>query len=125
MAGILLVADAAWVRNKALAALGGPAHEIIDVDDPRAALDVAAERRPDIAIVDMQVGSMGGMAVTRSLKDGALTGDTDAMPIVLLLDRSADEFLAKRAGADAWLVKPFTAQDLAGAVNSLLGVPQP
>ena len=125
MARILLVADAAWVQNQALAALGGPDHNVLGVQDPRTALDVAAESDPDIAIVDMQVGSMGGMAITRSLKDGALTGDVDSMPIVLLLDRSADAFLAKRAGADTWLVKPFTAQDLRGAVNSLLGAAQP
>ncbi len=34
------------------------------------------------------------------------------VPIVLLLDRRADAFLAKRAGANGWLVKPFTVQDL-------------
>ena len=62
----------------------------------------------DLSIVDMQVGSMGGMAITRTLK--AMTPATG--PIVLLLDRQADAFIARRAGADAWLAKPFNAQAL-------------
>jgi DNA-binding response OmpR family regulator len=121
MARVLLVADTPWVRNQTKAALAGPDTEIVEVTDPRAALDQADETGADIAIVDMQVGSMGGMAITRSLKDGAISGDVDGMPILLLLDRSADGFLAKRAGADAWLIKPFTPQDLRASVDQLLG----
>ncbi|MDH3499602.1 MAG: response regulator [Acidimicrobiia bacterium] len=124
MARVLLVTDASWVRNQTMAALGGPDNEIIEVADPRAALDHADDSDPGIAIVDLQVGSMGGMAVTRSLKDGAMAGDIGTIPILLLLDRSADSFLAKRAGADAWLIKPFAAQDLRAAVDSLLVVSQ-
>lgn len=121
----MLVADAAWVRNQTLAALGGPEHEITEVADPRLVLDEAAEADSEIAIIDMQVGSMGGMALTRTLKDGAMAGDVAAMPILLLLDRSADVFLARRAGASAWLIKPFTPQDLRSAVDSLLGAKHP
>ena len=120
MARVILVADADWVRNQTLSALGGPDNEMIEVTDPRTALDRADETDPDLAIIDMQVGSMGGMALTRTLKDGAMVGDIGAMPILLLLDRSADTFLAKRAGADAWLVKPFSSQDLRREVDSLL-----
>jgi DNA-binding response OmpR family regulator len=36
---------------------------------------------------------------------------------VLLLDRSADSFLAKRAGADAWVIKPFHDAELRAAVQ--------
>lgn len=120
MANILLVADTPWVENQTLAALGGE-HEIVHVTDPTQVLDTAAESDPDLAIVDLQVGSMGGMAITRTLKDGAMAGDIDDVPILLLLDRSADSFLAKRAGADAWLVKPFNPQDLKLAVQELIG----
>lgn len=125
MARVILVADASWVRNQTMAALGGPDNDILEIADPRAALDEADAFNPDLAIVDMQVGSMGGMAVIRSLKGGAMAGEVSSIPILLLLDRSADAFLANRAGADAWLVKPFASQDLRVAVDGLLGAPQP
>ena len=106
---VLLVSDASWVRNQVRAALSGAA-EIVEVTDPHQV--EAAAPGTDAALVDMQVGSMGGMAITRILKGmEPVTG-----PIVLLLDRSADAFLAKRAGADGWLEKPFSAQALRAAI---------
>ena len=72
----------------------------------------------DAAIVDMQVGSMGGMAITRLLKDAMASGDVDTTPIILLLDRQADTFLAKRAGADSFIVKPFSSQQLRSALTA-------
>jgi len=104
---VLLVCDVPWVRNQVQAALSG-SHEIVSVRDPYDAEVVAVAEAADLAIVDMQVGSMGGMAITRALKGASL----GVGPIVLLLDRRADAFIAKRAGADAWLLKPFTAQEL-------------
>lgn len=108
---MLVVSDASWVQNQVKAALSGSG-DIVEAADPRQA-ERAAERA-EAAVVDMQVGSMGGMALTRALKS-ALPGGA---PIVLLLDRRADRFIAKRAGADAWLLKPFSAQDLRSALAS-------
>lgn len=104
----LLVSDADWVRNDALAGLDG--HDVTSLEDPTRLREFVGAI--DLCIADMQVGSMGGMAITRAVKDVWMQAGLRPVPIVLLLDRSADEFLAKRSGADAWLVKPFTAQDL-------------
>jgi DNA-binding response OmpR family regulator len=125
MAQILLVADTAWVVNQTRSALAGPANDIHVLDDPHQLLDVALDVAPDITIVDMQIGSMGGMAVVRMLRDAIMAGEIRPGPALLLLDRAADEFLANRAGADAWLLKPFTAQDLAGRVAELIAVAEP
>ena len=114
---VLLVCDVPWVQNQVRAALSGT-HEIVSLTDPYAAEDAAIAEGADLAIVDMQVGSMGGMAITRVLK-GASPG---AGPIVLLLDRRADAFIAKRSGADAWLLKPFTAQELRSVLATVIPV---
>ena len=115
---VLLVADSPWVINQTHAALGG-SHEIVEVDDPYEAENTLAAAAADVVLIDMQVGSMGGMALTRSLKGVVMAGEAPDAPMVLLLDRSADEFLAKRSGADAWLIKPFTSQDLAAVLESV------
>lgn len=112
---ILLVTDAEWVRNDVLAGLDG--HGVTHLDDPSHVGTRVGEA--DICIADMQVGSMGGMAIVRAVKDAWLRAGITPVPIILLLDRRADEFLAKRAGADAWLLKPFTAQDLRSVLSQV------
>ena len=72
---------------------------------------------PDAVIIDMQVGSMGGMAIVRALLDAAAMSHVPRTPTILLLDRSADVFLAGRAGADAFLVKPIVAEELRAALR--------
>lgn len=120
MTQILLVADTPWVVNQTRSALAGPENGLYELSDPHQLLDTALEVAPDITIVDMQIGSMGGMAVVRMFRDAVMVGDIPAGQIMMLLDRSADEFLAKRAGANGWLIKPFTAQDLSVMVADLL-----
>lgn len=113
---VLLVADATWIRNEATAALSDPGTIIREVTDPRQAAQAANEFEPDVVLVDLQVGSMGGMAVSRALREAEFAGEIPATTVVLLLDRTADEFLAGRAAADAWVVKPFTPQQLRAAI---------
>ena len=115
MPKVLLVADATWVANAVKAALTLGEWSIEELSDPRDALDRVAELSPDSVIVDMQVGSMGGMAVIRAIR-GEID-PTDRPRTVLLLDRSADEFIARRAGADACVSKPINAAALREALT--------
>lgn len=117
MARVLLVTDDVWVENDVRAALSEPGTEFILVSDPRAAAATAAQDGAEVAVVDLQVGSMGGMAVIRALRTAVDNGELDRVRMVLLLDRSADDFLARRAGADASVLKPFTAQQLRAATT--------
>ena len=68
----------------------------------------------DIAIFDLQIGSMGGMAVTMSLRLDESAGGVPHVPVLMLLDRVADVHLARRSGADGWLVKPLDPLRVAG-----------
>jgi len=106
----LLVCDTPWVLNEVLASLSVGGWEVESTDDPTQTATMAAESGVDVVIVDMQVQSMGGMAVIRDIR--AAFQDVPRPRTVLLLDRSADTFLAKRAGADAWVLKPFQAAEL-------------
>ena len=121
MKRIVVVADVPWVRNEVHASLTAPDYELIDLEDPTNTAAVALDERADAVVVDLQVGSMGGMAVTRDVRDKAKRTGHGDLPVVMLLDRSADGFLAKRAGAAAWLVKPFTAHEIRTALAGALG----
>lgn len=116
MPKVLVVADAEWILNDVRAALSRA--ELIEITAAPDAVDAMLEHEPDAAVVDLQVGSMGGMAITRALRDAS--DFPDDVPVVLLLDRSADSFLAKRAGAATWVQKPFTAHQLRTALDEAL-----
>lgn len=114
MGKVLLVADAAWVVNEVKSSLSLGGWDIEVTSDPRKTIDLVTDTEPQVVIVDMQVGSMGGMAVIRAIRGEIDDGDRPRL--VLLLDRSADRFLAGRAGADACVAKPINAADLRGAI---------
>jgi DNA-binding response OmpR family regulator len=115
---VLVIADELWVRNEVHAALSEPDHRLVDLEDPTVVSDAVTEKDFDAVIVDLQVGSMGGMAVTRTIREATGDESSPGIPVVILLDRAADSFLAKRAGARGWLTKPFTSQELRAVLDS-------
>jgi DNA-binding NarL/FixJ family response regulator len=74
---------------------------------------------PDVAVLDLQSGTMGGMAVAMDLRLDESSGRLPHVPILILLDREADVHLAKRSGADGWLIKPLNPIRLTKAVNDV------
>jgi DNA-binding response OmpR family regulator len=120
MPTILVASDADWVRDQVRAALVGPGFEVIQVEGGREVRQVVAERTPDLVIVDLQIANMGGMAVSLDLRLEESGGRLPHVPILLLLDREADRFLARRSAADAMLVKPIDAGTLRRTVKTLL-----
>ena len=79
-----------------------------------------AEESPDLLIVDMQMGNMGGMAVCLELRLQESYDALDHIPVLMLLDRRPDVFLARRSDAEGWLVKPLDPLRLRRAVAALL-----
>ncbi|MCI0425516.1 MAG: response regulator [Actinobacteria bacterium] len=110
---LLVIADVPWVVNEVRAALAAEPWDIVVITDPRQVIPAVAQHGPRTIVVDMQVGSMGGMAVIREIRQSL-----DPRPrLVLLLDRSADLFIARRAGADDCVLKPLEARRLREAVG--------
>ena len=81
---------------------------------------VVEEVRPDLVVVDLQIGNMGGMAVSIDLRLEEYDGRLPHVPVLLLLDREADKFLARSSKADAILVKPFDPGTLRRTVKQLM-----
>jgi DNA-binding response OmpR family regulator len=106
---VLVATDAQWVVDEIVAALSGPETSFTVCRNGRDVTGVVMARTPDIAILDLQSGSMGGMAVAMNLRHDQSSGAMPHVPILMLLDREADIFLARRSGADAWIVKPLNA----------------
>lgn len=117
---ILLATDAQWVLNEVVAALGSPETSFTVCSNGRDVTAAVTARTPDLAVLDCQIGSMGGFAVTMDLRLDETGGRLPHIPVLMLLDRDADAQLAKRSGADKWLVKPLNALTLRRTAHSLV-----
>jgi DNA-binding response OmpR family regulator len=117
---IVVASDAPSVRADVVAVVDGPGTEIIEVDSGQAVAPAVDEHEPDLVIVDLQMGSMGGMAVCLELRLEESYGNLPHVPVLMLLDRRPDVFLAKRSGAEGWIVKPLDPIRLRKATTALI-----
>jgi DNA-binding response OmpR family regulator len=103
-----------------VAVVGEPDTDIVEVDSGQAVVGAVDEYEPDLVIVDLQMGNMGGMAVCSELRLEESIDNLPHVPVLMLLDRRPDVFLAKRSGAEGWLVKPLDPIRLRRATTALL-----
>jgi two-component system, NarL family, response regulator DesR len=117
---ILVAADAKWVRDQVKAACLAPGQRVVEVTRGQDVRQAVKDYEPDVAVLDMQIANMGGIAVAIDQRLEAAAGRLPDVSILLLLDREADRFLAKRADADAELVKPIDASTLRRTIDRLV-----
>lgn len=120
---VLVATDADYMVDDVTAALGGPDVSFTVCRDGRQVADLVRRRPPDLAVLDLQSGSMGAMAVTMSLRLDESAGRLPRTNVLMLLDRAADVHLAKRCAADGWVVKPLDALGLQRAAAAILHPP--
>lgn len=117
---VLLATDSDSVFDTVDAALGGVVSEVSRVRAGVEVLDAVREHEPAVVICDLQIGNMGGMATCLDLRMEAEMGRVVGTRVLMLLDREADVYLAKQAGADGWVVKPLEAVGVRRAVEAVL-----
>lgn len=132
MSNLLLATDADWIFDEVSASLARPGTMVSRVRAGRDVEAAVAEIEPDLVILDLQIGNMGGAACARHLRLESGAGRLPETAVLMLLDRDADVWIAKEAGADGWLVKPLDSLRLRRAATALLdgetwveGLPEP
>lgn len=120
MQTILVAAEAPWVREQVRTAFVGRDQRVVEVNRGQDVRAAVAAHSPDLVILDMQIANMGGVAASIDLRLEAGEGRVPDTKILLLLDREADRFIARRADADGELVKPIDAGILRRTAKRLL-----
>jgi len=120
VSAIVVASDAAFLRREVAAVASGPGIEIREVESGREVIASVRKDPPDLVVVDLQMGNMGGMAVCLELRLQESYGDLPHIPVLMLLDRRPDVHLARRSGAEGWLVKPLDPLRLRRAVREIL-----
>jgi DNA-binding response OmpR family regulator len=95
-------------------------YTVIQARDGQEALDLALSEKPDLAVLDVMMPKLDGFELTRRLRSEAATS---RMPIILLTARAQDTDVAQgfEAGADDYIRKPFSPQELRTRVQAILG----
>lgn len=120
MTEVLIATDADGVFDEVDAALTDESTSVVRVRSGFAVAAMVAESEPDLVVLDLQIGNKGGIATCLDLRLEAGEGRLPDVPILLLLDRAADIQLARRSGADGWIVKPLDAFRLRRAATAIL-----
>jgi DNA-binding response OmpR family regulator len=94
-------------------------YKVVTAADGQQALAAARQHQPDLAVLDVMMPGLNGYEVTRQLRADPATA---AIPVILLTARvqEADVSRGFEAGADDYLRKPFSPQELRSRVQALL-----
>ena len=120
MQTIVVASDTAAIRRELTSVLVSSDIEILEACSGPEVIALVREGDVDLVIVDIQMGAMGAIAVTLELRLEASYDQIDPVPVLMLLDRRADVFQAKRSGAEGWLVKPLDGLRIRRAAKALL-----
>lgn len=125
-AGLLaLVADGESDIRKLLATLlRRDGYEVVEAVDGEQAMQLARERLPDVALMDVRMPKLDGYEATRALRADPATRDVKVV-ILTTSVKDSERASALAAGADLYLRKPFHDRDLTLRVREVLGRAQP
>jgi PAS domain S-box-containing protein len=120
VARILLADDNADMRNYVRRLLGAK-YDVIAVVDGREALQAAIECQPNLVLADVMMPNLDGFGLLKALRENPWTS---SIPVIMLSARAGEESRIEGmdAGADDYLIKPFSARELLARVGSQLAM---
>lgn len=115
---ILVVEDDAMVRELIEFKLSSAGHEVLMAADGEAGLEAVRTARPDLVILDWMMPKLTGLEVCAAIRADEEISD---MPVLLLTARAQERDVESgySAGADDYLLKPFSPRELLSRVEAL------
>src|SRR5688500_13469426 len=116
-ARILVVDDSGLARRRARTILEGDGFEVLEAEDGMSALERYFVAKPDVVLLDLVMKGMYGLDVLSKLREL----DPAAKVIVVSADvQTSSHDMVACAGAAAFVIKPFEADEIVATVNSTL-----
>ena len=113
---ILVVDDDPQIRRVMKATLVGHNYEVIEARTGEDALEKAPQEMPNLILLDMNMPGIGGLETCRSIRAGS------DIPVIILSVRNTekDKVAALDAGADDYVTKPFSIEELLARIRAAL-----
>jgi DNA-binding response OmpR family regulator len=119
---ILVADDDRIVRRIVVTKLSGLGHEVTDVEDGREALDLLEDGHvPNLLITDSLMPRLNGLQLVRALRESS-DPTLSTLPIIMLTSRQGEQDVIEglEAGLDDYIIKPFSPDELAARVRTVL-----
>jgi two-component system KDP operon response regulator KdpE len=113
---ILIVDDEPQIRRVMRTTLSSNGYAVLDARTGEEALEIVRKERPELVLLDVNLPGMGGLEVCREIRD-----QSDVAIIMLTVRNTEhDKVLALDAGADDYVVKPFSIEELLARIRAAL-----
>jgi two-component system KDP operon response regulator KdpE len=115
-ARILVVDDDPQIRRVMKATLVGHHYEVVEARTGEDALEALPREMPNLVLLDMNMPGMGGLETCRAIREGS------EIPVIILSVRNSekDKVAALDAGADDYVTKPFSIEELLARIRAAL-----
>jgi len=115
-ARILVVDDEPQIRRSLQVNLEGKGYAVVTAEDAEQAIQAIANRTPDVIVLDLIMPGMDGIALTRRIREHS------AVPIIVLsaIGDERKKVEALELGADDYVTKPFSTEELLARIKSVL-----
>jgi CheY-like chemotaxis protein len=115
----ILIADDEPIIRLLISGLLGGDYNILEASDGEEALYIARHQRPDLILMDVMMPKIDGYTACAASKSDHLT---KTIPVIMLsgVDHELNKKLAREIGADGYIIKPFTLQELRDIARDLL-----
>jgi twitching motility two-component system response regulator PilH len=93
-------------------------YQVVTANNAKDGLDLVTKEKPDVVITDVVMEGMNGFEFCRTLKKNP---DTDKIPVIACTSRNQDldKLWGKKQGVNAYVTKPYSQEDIIGAVKSV------
>lgn len=119
---ILVADDDRVVRRMVVAKLSGLGYDVSEVQDGQEAIDrLGDDAAPDLLITDQLMPRLNGLQLVRTVRDSGRK-DLANLPIIMLTSKGGERDIVEglEAGLDDYVVKPFSPDELAARVRTVL-----
>lgn len=106
--------------NSSILKLAG--HEVLEATDGHACIDMIRKERPDLVLLDVILPDMSGLEVCRQIKTTPGMTDTYVVLISGMDTSSRSQIKGLEAGADGYIVRPVSSQELLARVQALIRI---
>ena len=118
MLTVLVVDDTPSIRDLIGTYLRKGGYQVIEANNGKDALEKALNKKPDIVITDVVMPEMNGFELCRSLKKNPITKNLRIV-VCTSKNQNIDKMWGMKQGADIYLTKPFTEEEIIQAVQSV------
>ena len=116
---VLVVDDEENIRRLLRSMLGNK-YIVLEAKDGKAAIDIVLSQKPDIILMDIMMPNMDGYTACHTIKQDPAS---KMIPVIMVtaVGQELNKKLAQEMGADGYITKPFSADELLRQVKQVLG----